>query len=589
LSIPSNIRVTELDFDTIKANLKTFLSSKPEFTDYNFEGSGLSVLIDLLAYNTHYNAVIGNMLVQEMFLDTAVKKESLSLIAKRLGYTPKSYVAPQAKVSLEVFPTTPLPDFLTLGKNARFNATLATNDITTFINREAITIFPSGGRYIFPSISIYEGTNTTFRYVVETSTPQRFVIPSKYVDISLLKVSVQESGTTTTVTEFKRYESITDVTSTTNAYFVKINETLNYEVYFGDGIIGTELTNGNIVILDYVVTNGDLANGTKSFTFADSVNGYSNVTTTLIQEAFGGMVSESNDSIRLNAQAKVLTQDRAVTEKDYESIISAIYPLDTIAVFGGETLANPIYGKVFISVKLAGTTETLSTEQKNTIDSVLKKKSVLALSHEFLDPEYMYLIIDTKVKYDADRTVMSASDVTTKVQSNIVAYTTSTLNRFNSTFEYSKLIGFIDNIDQSFLANDTKFYLRKEIDFIFGVSNQYVFDFNTSLVPSNSKTSNVVSNKFKLTDFPDIDVYLTDSSGSIYAYQIVNNTRLNVKENIGTIDYNAGIITITDNILSSDDTVLKITVTPDSKIIVPSKNNILVSETSDLNIQVNQS
>lgn len=583
----NQLRVAELDFDLIKDNFKEFLRTKSEFTDYDFEGSALSVLIDLLAYNTHYNAVIGNMLIQELFLDTAVKKQSLALIAKRLGYLPKSYRAPKAIINLEVFPYD-APATLTINKNTKFSAKVTSTDLTYFSTRDTVTINRSiDGRYIFSNLEIYEGDSTLFRYVVGDPLTQKFEIPSKLVDTSLVRVYIQDSIGGTEINEWKNFNSLIDITSTTNAFFIKLNENLNYEVYFGDDVLGKNVIAGNVVHIDYVTTNGEFANNIKTFGLVDSISGYTNTVITTVTPSFGGAFPESNDSIRRNAQNTVLLQNRAVTESDYEAIISQILPLDTIAVYGGETMSPPVYGKVFISAKLLGTTEPLVDSQKYQVIQELKKRSVLALVHEFIDPSYTYLVIDTKVKIDAKRTSMSIDGIKTKVIDAIALYGEQNLNKFNSSFEYSDIVSYIDNVDRAIISNDTNVMLRKDIDIVYNVDNLYQFNFDTEIRASNSREQNITSNAFRIADYPDVDIFVDDMDGIIRLYRVEFNQKFVVRENVGTVDYTSGLIkfNLTATVAVSD--TLNIQVIPTNRNILPSRNSIITLSDSDILVQIN--
>lgn len=582
----TTLRVAELDFDLIKENLKEFLRGKPEFTDYEFEGSALSVLIDLLSYNTHYNAVIGNMLLQELYLDTAVKRQSLALIAKRLGYLPRSYRAAKAVVTLEVFPFDQ-PDVLTLGRNAKFSTRITSTENAFFSTRDAVSVNRSvDGRYVFENLELYEGDVTTFRYVVGDPLSQKFEIPSQLVDTSLLRVYVQDSISGTLIEEWKNYNTLIDVTAETKAFFVKLNENLNYEVYFGDDVIGKSVVSGNVVIIDYVVTNGPIANGASSFSFNDTVNGYSVNTVTTVTAAFGGALPESLDSIRRNAQNNVLLQNRAVTESDYAAIVSQIVPLETVVVYGGETLTPPQYGKVFISAKQIGTTTPLSTAQKEAILLEVKKRSVMSLVHEFIDPQYTYIVIDSQVKYDPTKTSMSSDSLKTLVFNQIKAYGTENLNTFDSTFEYSDLVAYIDDIDRSIMSNDTNIRLRKELDFIYNADAVYTFDFDTPLKPSNSREQTIKSGAFRTADYPDTDLYMHDVDGIIQFYQISFNQKVVVVENAGTCDYTTGMLKININARTSTSEKLSIEVVPSNRNILPSRNNIVTLADQDIVLNI---
>lgn len=583
----NQLRVAELDFDLIKENLKDFLRAKPEFTDYDFEGSAMSVLIDLLSYNTHYNAVIGNMLIQEMFLDTAVKKQSLALISKRLGYLPKSYRAPKAIITLEVFPYD-APSTITIPKNTKFSAKVTSTETAYFSTRDAVTINRSlDGRYIFSNLEIYEGDSTIFRYVVGDPLSQKFEIPSKLVDTTLIRVYVQESIGSTSMDEWKNFNTLIDITSQTKAFFVKLNENLNYEVYFGDDVLGKNVLAGNVVHIDYVSTNGAVANDIRTFGLVDAIQGYTNHVITTVTTSYGGAYPESNDSIRRNAQNTVLIQNRAVTESDYEAIISQILPVDTVAVYGGETMTPPVYGKVFISAKLIGTTAPLLDTQKYQVIQEVKKRSVLALVHEFIDPSYTYLVIDTKVKVDPKKTSMSIDGLKTKVTDAIALYGTENLNKFNSSFEYSDLVSFIDDTDRAIVSNDTNIRLRKEAEFVYNADNVYEFDFDTEIKASNSKEQNITSNAFRTIDYPDIDIFIDDLDGKIRLYRTEFNQKFVVEENVGTVDYTTGhiIMHMTASVAVSNN--LNIQVIPANRNILPSRNNIITLADTDILVQIN--
>jgi hypothetical protein len=580
----SNLRVAELDFDAIKENLKTFLRAKPEFTDYDFEGSGLSVMIDLLAYNTHYNAVIGNMLVQEMFLDTAVKRQSIGLISKRLGYTPRSKAAPMAKVTLEVFPTD-TPSTLTIGKGAAFNARLSYDTVVTFVTRDAYTINRStDGRYVFSNVNVYEGSNDIFRYVVSGLASQRFEIPSTNVDTSLLRVYVQKSISDTTTVEWNRFDKITGVGETTTAYFLKYNENGKYEVYFGDGVIGKQIEVGNVIKLDYISTNGALANGASKITFNDTVEGNTNFIVTSIVPAFGGAEEEGIESIRVNAQNSALSQNRAVTESDYIAEINKIFPNDSVAVYGGETLSHPIYGKVFISIKQAGTTNPLSYDQKVEILNHLKQKTVLSITHEFVDPEYIYIVINTDVHYKPNATELSASTLKTLVTNKINQYATDNLNTFKSSFEFSKFVATIDSADSSIVGNNTRFFLKKRRNVVLGANSDYQFDFYITIEESNSKEYTVTSNAFRLAELPGVDCRLMDVDGVMKVYYLLNGIPVTLIDDVGTIDYETGTISLKLNIAESIDGYLELTVESHSALLIPGRNNILTLDSNNLTI-----
>lgn len=577
------LRVAELDFDTIKNNLKTFLAAKPEFTDANFEGSGLSVLIDLLAYNTHYNAVIGNMLTQELYLDTAVKPTSLALIAKRLGYTPQSIRAASANVRIQVFPPD-APTSLTLGKNAVFNTSID-GSFVKFVTRDAHTIYPTAGQYIFENVEIVEGSNAVFKYVVDTSQPQRFEIPSTAIDTTLLRVYVQDSISSTDITEWSRFDSIADLTSNTNAYFVKVNENGNYEVYFGDGIFGKSIVNGNVIMLDYVSTNGPVANGASVFTFNDTISGYGTLTVTTINSATGGANAESTDSIRKNAQNTVYAQNRAITEKDYITLISKFMPVESVSVWGGETLTPPVYGKVFISVKQPYTIAALSDDAKTKLLSDIRSRTSFGIVHEIVDPEYVYIKVNSEVKYDPSKTSLDQSTLSTIILQQLGYWATNNLSGFNSDFEYSKLVAFIDTIDNAIVANDTSISFAKTLNYYYNIAYPYTFNFYCSIKQSNSLESNITSSAFRCAIDPSKDVYLADDNGSLYIYYISNAAKVVLQRNVGTVDYSNGIITLSATMVTGGSlNAITVNVIPTNKVSIQSRNNIMMLRTNDVNL-----
>lgn len=578
------LRVAELDFDTIKTNLKDFLRGKPEFTDYDFEGSGLSVLVDLLAYNTHYNAVIANMGLQEIYLDTAVKPASMALIAKRVGYTPLSYKAPRATLQVEVFPAGN-PNTLTLGKGAQFTATIDSSNSATFVTRDAYTISKVGGRYVFSGVQVFEGSIANFKYVVDTNLLQRFEIPSSVVDTNLIRVTVQDDLSSTNIVEYTKFDSILDVSANTLAYFVKLNENLNYEIYFGDGIFGKAIQNGNVINIEYIETNGPAANGASKFTFNDSINGYSNIVVTTTDAAYGGSTAEGIESVRTNAQNALLMQNRAITEADYAGLIAKFLPVESVSIWGGETLAQPIYGKVFISVKQPNTTNNLTTIEKNYLLSQIKSRTALGLVHEFVDPEYIYITIDSDIKYDSRKTTLGQSTLITIIKNALIAWGTNNLNTFNSAFEYSKLVAYIDDIDRSIIANDTDIKFTKSLTSWYNVNKDYTFNFYCGIKASNSLDTNITSTPFRSTDDVTKDVYLADDNGVLYTYYVQNSERIILNPNVGTVDYNNGIVSLSATLVSGGAyNTVSVTVVPDNKNTIQSRNNIITLNASDINL-----
>lgn len=576
-----SFRVAELDFDTIKSNLKSFISSKSTFTDYDFEGSGLSVLLDVLAYNTHYNAIIANMLTQEMFLDTATKRETVSMHAKKLGYIPRSMRAARATVSLEVFPTD-APMTLSLGKGAYFKS--GGKIQFDFITTDAITIERSTeGRYIFSNVPIVEGKYDKFSYVVSGNS-NKFQIPNKSVDISLLRVFVQQSNTNTELVEYKLYDSIVDVDDTTLAYFIQINELGYYEISFGDNVVGKKIINGNIVTLQYVVCNGELPNGAGAFMISDSVEGYSNIAVTTVSKAFGGAQQETISSIKENASKRVLTQNRAVSISDYKPMVQQIVGVGDVIAWGGENNNPPMYGKVFLSIlNELDASKILSETEKMYIMDQLKAKMMVTITPEIIDPELLFVEIDSTVYFDPYKTTNTASQIKTMVFDAISAYVADKLNKFSSELRNSNLLYEIDSADSAITSNITKYKLKKKFIPYLNQTKNYVFDFKNPIMESSNKQDSLATTGFYV-NIETQRCYLRDSAGSVILYKLVDGNVIDV-ETVGTIDYKKGIISL-DNLMitSADNGEITIRCNPVSNDIICLNNTALICMDSDITI-----
>jgi len=409
----NKLEISALDFDQVKANLKTFLQSQSEFQDYNFEGSGFSILLDLLAYNTHYLAYNTNVVANEMFLDSADLRSSIVSLAKMLGYTPTSPRAPIANI--DVLINNGSGTSITMSKGTVFTTSVSGTSYQ-FVTNSDHTIAPSSGVYRFSNINLYEGTLTTYKYTVDSSDPdQKFVIQTNRADTSTLKVKVQNSSIDTTTTTYTLATGITELSSTSKVYFIQEIEDGKFEVYFGDGIIGQSLSDGNIVILEYVVTNTTDANGASTFSLSGSIDGFSNVTITTNSSAQGGSVGQTKESIRYNAPLNYARQDRAVTTTDYETLVKELYPnAQSVSAWGGEDDETPVYGTVKIAIK-AASGSTLTNTTKNSIITQLRKYNVASVRPEIVDPETTSILLTSTVKFDENSTTKSASTLKSQI------------------------------------------------------------------------------------------------------------------------------------------------------------------------------
>ena len=376
--------VADFDFDNVKSNLKSFLQDQPEFSDYNFEGSGFAVLLDTLAYNTHYLGFNANMLANELYLDSADIRKNVVSLAKMLGYTPTSAKSPLANVDITI--NNGSGATVTMNKGTSFNS-VVDNVNYQFVTNQEIIMTPQNGVYKFSGVDLYEGSLVNFRYTVDsTDVDQRFIIPSVNADTNTLKITIQNSITDTTQNTYTLASGLKSLNSTSKAYFLQESDTGRFEVYFGDDVIGKKLSDGNIVIMEYIVGNRDEANGCSSFSLSSSVGGFTNVSVTTNSAAQGGSGPESKDSIRFNAPLQYTSQDRAVTTTDYETLVKSIYPNATsISAWGGEDDETPVYGVVKIAVK-GQSGVPLTNATKLDIVTKLKSYNVASVRPEIIDP-----------------------------------------------------------------------------------------------------------------------------------------------------------------------------------------------------------
>jgi hypothetical protein len=593
----NKLEVSDFDFDDIKTNLKTFLRSQSEFQDYDFEGSGFAILLDILAYNTHYLGFNANMLANEMYLDSADIRKNIISLAKMLGYTPSSVRSPTASIDILVGDGS--GSSITMTKGTAFTTTI---DGTTyqFINNADVVTTPVNGVYRFSNVTIFEGTLVTFRYTADTTdTDQRFIIPSSLVDTSTLVVKVQNSSTDTTTNTYTLATGLATVQSTSKVYFLQEVEDGKFEVYFGDNVIGSSLSNGNIVILEYIVTNVEAANGASTFTASTTIGGFSNLTITTNSNAQGGTPAETKESVRFNAPLQYSAQNRAVTTSDYESLVQSLYPNAlSISAWGGEDDETPVYGTVKIAIK-AASGSTLTTATKQSIVTQLKKYNVASVTPVIVDPETTSILLTSSVKYDEKLTTKTATTLKSDIVSILTNYNTATLQKFDGVFRYSKVTSLIDNTDTSIVSNITTIKVRKNFTPILNTSSRYDIYFRNSLYNPvsgyNSVNGGILeSTGFKISgDSTNIFYLDDDGAGNIRRYRLIGSVRTYVNNTQGTINYTTGQIILTslnissiENIRGSASTVIELTVTPKSNDIVPVRDQILEIDTANSLITV---
>ena len=593
----NKLTVSDLDFDRIKDNLKTFLRNQAEFSDYDFEGSGFSILLDLLAYNTHYLGFNANMLANEMYLDSADIRKNIVSIAKMLGYTPTSAKAPTA--SIDILINNASGASVTMDKGTVFTTSVAGTSYQ-FVTNASHTLTPLNGVYRFSSIPIYEGTLTTFKYTVNTSDPdQRFIIPSPNADTTTLRVQVQNSSSDSTTATYTLATGFTSLDSTSRVYFLQEVEDGKFEVYFGDGVVGRALSDGNIVILEYVVTNKTEANGASTFALSGAIETFSDVTITTISSAQGGAEPQSKESIRFNAPLQYARQDRAVTTGDYETLVQELYPnAQSVSAWGGEDDETPVYGVIKIAIK-AASGSTLTDATKQSIVTQLKKFNVASVRPQIVDPEITKILLTSTIKYDEKATTKTTDTLESEVLTAISNYNTNTLSKFDGIFRHSKVTGLIDDVDTSILSNVTKLDIRKTFTPTIGSSTRYDIYFRNGIFNPHtghkSGTGGVITTSgFKVTGDTTNVYYLDDDgSGNIRRYYFVGSVRTYVNNSQGTVNYTTGQITINsldiasvENIRGASSTVIEVTVEPASYDIVPVRDQILEIDTANSTITV---
>ena len=594
----AKLTVSDLDFINIKQNLKSFLQSQTQFQDYDFEGSGLSILLDILSYNTHYMAYLANMSTNELYLDSADIRNNIVSLAKMIGYTPSSPRAPRAAINVVV--NNGSGTSITMAKGTTFSTSV--NDTTyQYITNDDITTTPKDGVFTFSNVSIFEGTLVKFKYTVdETDVDQKFIIPNANADTSTLKVSVQNSAEDTTLAAYSLSTGYTGLDKDTKVYFIQEQRDGKFEVYFGDGVTGKKLENGNVVILEYVVTNKTDSNGANKFSLQGSVGGFTDVTITTNSSSQGGSEAEDNESVKFNAPLNFAAQDRAVTTTDYETLVKNIYPNAlSVSAWGGEDDETPRYGIVKIAIK-PGSGSTLTDQTKLDIVNGLKPFNVASVKPEIVDPETTSVLLTTNAKYDAKATTKSKDTLKSDIISTITNYNTGTLQKFDSVFRHSKITGLIDDTDASILSNITTLKIRKSFSPSIAASAAYNVYFRNALYNPHSghnmASGGILSSTgFKVTG-SDAEQFLDDDgNGNVRRFFLVSGVKTYANNTQGTIDYATGQVTLNSlniasisNIRGAASTVVEITVVPASNDVVPVRDQIVEIDVANSLISVEE-
>ena len=613
----AQLNVTELDFANIKQSLKTFMQAQDEFSDYDFEGSALSVLLDTLAYNTHYNAILAHMLANESFLDSAIKRSSVVSIAKSLGYTPRSRRSSTGYVDFYITPPDSYTEITyTLSRDTVFTSTIDGNSYKFYPSKDVTATrqtFDGVDKFFFDNLELKEGTRISNSFLINAnSLSGPITLPNDNVDTSSIRVRVQESTTNLTVQTFLENTSLLDLKSTDKVYFLEEEVHGNYVLRFGDDVFGKKLEVGNVVIIDYIISNGALPNKAKSFTTPSTLTGSGEVKLfSNVRAASGGAEKESIDSIRKTAPIFNQTKERMVTATDYRSLILADNPsVQSASVWGGENNDPPIYGKVFISLDpVEG--QIITQEVKDSIiTSLVSPRAPVAILPVFVDPEYTYIGLKVGVVYDPSKTSLTSGQISSAISDAVSNYFNTDLNQLNKNFYYSRVHNIVKAVSPSIISVNITPTLQKRIEAEFNVDKNYTFSFNSRIQPRElhstwmNATLSTINYKVKFQDVPNSNVVAPEYNGSGAVY-LVDSTGTKLK-NIGTIDYDTGKVTLGSIMVTSlygTDTELKFRTRPhdDSKdistsvlnrtsdvstapvIAKPSQNTVLSLDTSTMN------
>jgi hypothetical protein len=482
----SNIQVTDLDFNLIKTNLKRYLQSQTTLQDYNYEGAALSTLLDILAYNTQYQAYYLNMVANEMFLDSALQRASVVSQAKLLNYTPKSAVAPQAQIDLIIPGVTDAS--LTLPKFTSFLSEAIDGVSYKFVTMDSTTqnTNQSTDTVTFSNIVIKQGEPVTLNFIYDSAANPTaiFDLPDTNVDTATITVSVQGSTSNTSTQVYSLVQDYLALDDNTNAFFLQEGNNGFYQIYFGDGVLGKALFDGNVVTVSYIITSGTSATGANNFVLMDTISGYSTNSVIPVSSATQGAEKETIESIKYTAPKSYSAQGRAVTKEDYIYLIqnnAGIFPIDAVNVWGGEEKNHPVYGAIFIAIKPSGGFLLTPTQKRVIEEQIIRPISVLTVQPRIIDVDYNYLVINSNVLYEPKLTSLTSSQLQTQILTAIQGFARDTLNTFNSTFKLSSLIATVQAVSSSFVTNDATISLQKRIIPNLGSPTTYSLQYGTAL------------------------------------------------------------------------------------------------------------
>lgn len=586
MSQNKRIKVNDLDFDTIKDNLKNFLSSQEQFQDYDFDGSSFSILLDVLAYNTHYNAIYTNLSVNEMFLDSASKRSSVVSLAKMLGYTPTSAACAKVTVNATITAPTRNPEVVTLPAGQPF-LTSIDGVSYTFYNTSDVTTVAAGGFYTFNDVQLIEGVPLIYNYYVRAG--QKYIIPNANVDLTTLKVKVRDNATDDSFIVYTPADSLTSLDSTTKSYFVKELDDGLYEIYFGDGVIGYAPQEGNYITLEYFVSSLSGPNGANTFSYAGTAILDSGLTVVATGPAQGGAAPESIEQIKFNAPKLFAAQNRAVTTEDYKALIYKNFPqADSIVVWGGEDNDPPIYGKTFICIKPTDANKLTETQKDFIKTNIIAPKSIVSITPEFVDPEYFNVQVSVTAYYNAKISDKTPAQLETIIRETIYDYDNTYLKRFDGVLRYSQLVGLIDNCDTAIVNNTTKVLVRREFTPRYNISSEYKLNMINPIYQSTIPDESILSTGFYIPNSANVHYIDDDGQGNLRLFYFdANQNKFIVNPTIGTVNYGSGTLIVRNlTITSMAESKFELVLKPESYDVVTAYNQIVQIDRQYLSVNV---
>jgi len=591
----SGIAIAELDFDTVKTNLKTFLEGQAQFQDYDFAGSNLNVLLDVLAYNTYYNNFYLNMLASEMFLDTALIRDSIISHAKELNYLPRSSRGAEATINIEITPSD-TPASINIPKGTEFTTVVESNTYTFATTESHIITADVNGDYIANNIIIREGDAIEEFFAVTSNTSQRFVLSNKDIDTRSITVKVRESNTSITNTTYSYATSLFGLGANSAIFFLQPAEKEKYEVVFGNDIAGKRPVSGNLVEVYYQVCNREESNQASAFSSASSIQGYSNVAITTVSRARGGAAPESIADIKFNAPRNVQVQERAVTKNDYKILLQQRFPeIEAITVFGGEDQDPPQYGRVVVSVDLENA-DGIPNITKQQYKEFIDQRTPVSIESVIIDPEFSYIEVSSHIHYNVNSTNATPSDIKSSVLSSIETFANNTLQDFEKTLRYSKLVSAIDGADSSILSNETNVRIYKNFIPTLNTATDAVLNYQNKLkqgpkLNTTTRVSTYVaaiqSEAFTFGSSPGF--FIDNGDGLLQIVTSIGDAFSILDPDVGTVDYNTGKVTIKAAVIAAyTGSGIKVYARPYEQEIAAKLNTILRLESVDATLTIAQ-